>query len=61
MVRHLQSNVAAFAGAFTRISPVQSFIRQRISVTSAAAPVTLAALWRGNFRMVQARIFGRVN
>jgi hypothetical protein len=40
MVRHLQSNIAAFAGNFTRISVLQTFVTQKISVTSAAVEPT---------------------
>ena len=61
MVIYHQKHVGGFAGAETQIVLGQTMVRQWVSITSAAAPVTLSAQWRATFRMVSARVFGRVN
>jgi len=56
-----QSNVAAFVGGHIFYSPVQTILRQRISVTTAAAANDEIEQSRSVFRFVFSRVFGRVN
>lgn len=61
MVVYHQRNVAAFAGNLVWYWAGQPFLHQQVSITSAAASVTIVAQARSVSRFVGARVFGRVN
>lgn len=59
MIIYHQTNVAGFVGAHVRYG--LNTMTQRISKTSAAASNVLISQSRGVMRMVQGRVFGRIN
>jgi hypothetical protein len=61
MIVFHQNNVAAFAGNHVVIWLGQPILRQRVSVTSAAAANNLIEQARSVARFTHTRIFGRVN
>lgn len=62
MIVYHQKNVAAFKGAHVHYWQTQPLIEAyKVSKTTAAAAVTLAAQWRSTHRRIQSRVFGRVN
>jgi hypothetical protein len=61
MIIYHQSNIAAFAGNHVFYWIGQPFLHPRITITSAAAAVTLIAQSRTVSRFVSARVYGRVN
>lgn len=61
MIIHHHDNVAAFSGNHTFYLQFQPIIQSRISATSAGPSVVLLAQSRGLMRLIQSRVFGRVN